>query len=78
MDLLKYFSRERPQWGVRELAKEMHISHTIAYRMMATFERNGFLRQDQETRKYELGIKFMEYGAILRDRLNLTQLIIRL
>jgi IclR family transcriptional regulator, KDG regulon repressor len=75
LHLLRYFTRERPQWGVRELAREMNISHPVVYRMLATFERHGFLRQDEQTKKYELGITFLEYGAILRDHLSITQII---
>ncbi|QUO41408.1 IclR family transcriptional regulator [Brevibacillus composti] len=75
LDLLTYFTREKRQWGVRELAKEMHVSHTVVYRILATYERYGFVRQEAKTKKYELGFAFLEYGSILRDNLDMTQLI---
>ncbi|WP_426983570.1 IclR family transcriptional regulator [Brevibacillus borstelensis] len=75
LDLLKYFTREKPQWGVRELAKEMNISHTVVYRMLATFERYGFVKQEPKTKKYELGFSFLEYASTVRDNLDITELI---
>ncbi|USG65532.1 IclR family transcriptional regulator [Brevibacillus ruminantium] len=75
LELLKYFTREKRQWGVRELAKEMNISHTAVYRMLATFERYGFIKKEAKTNKYELGYAFLEYASILRDNLDITQLI---
>ncbi|MGO0063298.1 IclR family transcriptional regulator [Brevibacillus fluminis] len=75
LKLLHSFTRERPQWGVRELAAEMQMSHTVAYRMLVTFTRHGLLTQDPETKKYRLGLKVLEYGGIIRDQLNITDII---
>lgn len=75
LDVLKYFTREYPQWGVRELAKELNIGHSIVYRILATFEKHGFLIQNDQNKKYQLGIKFMEYGAIIRDTFKVSDII---
>ena len=42
LEVLKYFSKENPSWGVRELAKEMNISHSIIYRILATLKIMAF------------------------------------
>jgi DNA-binding IclR family transcriptional regulator len=75
LNILKYFTRERPQWGVRELAKEAGMNHTVVYRILATFEQHGFLVQDPVTGKYELGLKLLEYGLILRDNLRINDIM---
>ncbi|WP_126428782.1 IclR family transcriptional regulator [Brevibacillus marinus] len=75
LELLKYFTKQTPAWGLRELAKEMNMNHTIVYRILSTFERHGFLVQNPETKKYELGIKFWEYGQIVQERLRPSDLI---
>ncbi|UFJ39268.1 IclR family transcriptional regulator [Brevibacillus humidisoli] len=76
LELLKYFSRENPSWGVRELAKEMGISHSIVYRILTTFEKHGFVVQDAETKKYELGMRFLEYGLIMQDKLRISDMML--
>jgi len=75
LELLKYFTKQTPAWGVRELAKEMNISHSIVYRILSTFENHGFLFQNPETKKYELGIRFLEYGQIVKEKIHLSDMI---
>lgn len=76
LELLEYFTRETPSWGVRELAKEMDMSHSIVHRILTTFESRGFLIQSDETKKYELGTKLWEYGSIIRDNLRISDVIL--
>lgn len=73
--VLNSFTREHPAWGVRELAKELGMSHSIVFRILATYRKHGFLEQDDETRKYGLGLRFMELGAIAGDRIGLAERI---
>lgn len=73
--VLTYFTKEKPSWGVRELAKEMDISHTIIFRIFSTFEKHGFLKKNEETNKYELGMRFLDYGFLLQDQLNIPNVI---
>jgi IclR family KDG regulon transcriptional repressor len=73
--LLQAFTREKPNWGVRELAKQLDLNHSVVYRILATFQGHGFLQQDKETKKYKLGLAFMEYAALLREHLQLSDMI---
>lgn len=75
VELLTLFTKERASWGVRELAKELNMNHTTVYRILATFEQHGFLIQNQETKKYELGMKFWEYGQLVEDKLGISECI---
>lgn len=61
---------------MRELAKKLDMSHSIVYRVLATFEEHGFLLQNPETQKYELGIRFWEYGQIVKSNLNISELFL--
>ena len=76
LKLLNYFTRETPQWGVRELAKEMNMSHSIAYRILSTFEEHGYLVQNQVTKKYALSIKWMELGAVVKDNFSISEFML--
>lgn len=73
--LLEFFTRKTPSWGVRELAKECGMSHSVVHRILSTFEKKGFLMQDPQTQKYELGISFWEYGQMVQEKLHLDDLI---
>lgn len=50
LSVLNAFTIEKPTWGLRELARHLGISHTIIYRLLVTFEQNGYLIYDEETK----------------------------
>lgn len=73
IQVLNCFTAQKKAWGVRELARELNISHTAVNRIVKTYERNGFLTQDAETKKYQLGLKFIEFSQIIRERMSITE-----
>lgn len=75
LEILTYFTKNNGAWGVRELAKEMGRSHSVIHRMLVTFEKHGFLQKDAETQKYELGLKFFEYGLLIQEKLKFKDMI---
>lgn len=44
------------------IAEQLHFDKTTVYRMLSTFAKHGWVRQDPESRKYELGLKPIEYA----------------
>ncbi|WP_429980060.1 helix-turn-helix domain-containing protein [Lysinibacillus pakistanensis] len=44
------FTKEKPTWGGRELAMAMNMNHTNLYRILETFENNGFITKDPITK----------------------------
>lgn len=64
--LLENFSRLKPQWGVRELAREIGAHESTCYRLMSTLESLGVLYKNPDTDKYALGLKLYELGNRVR------------
>ena len=60
--LLEHFTEEHPEWGVRELAKELGANPSTTFRIMSTLESLGVLRQDAVTERYSLSLKLFELG----------------
>ncbi|MDY0393439.1 IclR family transcriptional regulator [Virgibacillus halophilus] len=78
LDVLTKFTPRNPDWGLRELAKEMEMNHTVLYRILKTFEDKGFLIQDELTKKYELGSKIYDLLAVVQSKVNLSDLVVPL
>ncbi|HXG02616.1 MAG TPA: helix-turn-helix domain-containing protein, partial [Candidatus Binatia bacterium] len=53
--ILKAFGPERPILGITELATAVGLPKSTAYRLAATLQAEGLLRQDPETGRYALG-----------------------
>ncbi|WP_416145237.1 IclR family transcriptional regulator [Planococcus koreensis] len=75
LSILDAFTVETPTWGLRELARNLDMNHTIVHRILATFEEKGYLYINPETKKYELGIKFIELNNVVEEHLNISTMI---
>jgi len=73
--ILDVFTIESPTWGLRELSRYLDMNHTIVHRILATFEEKGYLFCNPETRKYELGLKFIELNNVVEEHLNISGMI---
>lgn len=55
LTLLQSFDRERPEWGVSDVAREFGLDKSVAQRLLAALAYRGFLVSDPHTRRYRLG-----------------------
>lgn len=75
LNILEMFSIHKPCWGLRELANELEMSHTIVHRLLTTFTEKGYLFKNPDTQKYELGIKFLELSNVVEENLKISEII---
>lgn len=62
--LLEHFNSKHPEWGIRELSREMGISPASVHRLVKTFQTLGYLEQDDDTQRYSLGPKVMKLAGV--------------
>ena len=64
--LLEYFTPQKPEWGVTELANAIGANKSTVYRFLADLHKVGILHKNPETEKYSLGLKLFELGNRVR------------
>lgn len=74
LDVLSKFNKEKPEWGLRELAVEMEINHTVLHRILKTLQEKGYLIQNK-SKKYELGLKIFDLFSVIQHRVKLSDLV---
>ena len=72
MRLLKMFSEGEVEIGVTTLARRLGVAKSTAYRLASTLVAEGMLEQNPETEKYRLGIALFGLGALVRQRMNVS------
>ena len=77
LSLLRYFSVQKPELGLSELAREAGYDKTTTLRCMTALERNGFVEQDAGSRKYRLGIAPIHYAQIREQSFPVRSVIKR-
>ncbi len=70
--LLKMFSEDEIELGITTLSKRLGVAKSTAYRLASTLVAEGMLEQNPETEKYRLGIALFGLGALVRQRMNVS------
>jgi IclR family KDG regulon transcriptional repressor len=67
--LLRAFSRQEPELGVNELARRLDLDPATVHRLLRTMQAEGFIEQDEASRKYRLGLGVLELASgLLQQR----------
>src|SRR5690554_5224126 len=59
--------------GVRELAVALGISPSSAHRLLTALTEVGFVRQDERTARYSLGLEFLRLCHLTTARMPIRQ-----
>jgi len=61
--LLKTFLSQEPELAAGEISKRIELDPSTTFRLLATLESHGFVKQDAVTGKYRLGVQCLELGS---------------
>jgi DNA-binding IclR family transcriptional regulator len=71
--ILSLFTHHRPRLGITEISHILSLPKGTVHGLVRTLLNAGFLQQDPETRKYQLGLKLYEMGITLAGNLEINQ-----
>jgi IclR family transcriptional regulator, KDG regulon repressor len=63
-DVLELFTRQDPEWGVREVARTLEMPKSNAHQLLASLEAIGLLHR-MVTGRYRLGFRLLTLGQFL-------------
>jgi IclR family transcriptional regulator, KDG regulon repressor len=72
--VLKCFSEVETEIGISSLAKRLELAKSTVHRLAVTLTSEGLLEQSPETGKYRLGINLFVMGALVRRRLDVSNM----
>ena len=64
LSILDTFSAKRPEWGIRELGRELGINPSTVYRLVTTLYQAGYLERNPDNLAYSLGPKVMKLAGL--------------
>lgn len=64
LDVLLCFAGESGGLGVTQIADKVGLYKSTVHRILAALESRGFVRQDQVTGRYHLGLKALELASV--------------
>lgn len=57
-----------------DVATRLGMNRSTAFRLLTSLEYAGLLDRNAETGQYRLGLRFLVFGDVVRERLDLVQL----
>jgi DNA-binding IclR family transcriptional regulator len=70
LEILELFT-EAQELGIREIARVTGFNRSTVHRILATFQKHGYLVQNPSNRKFRLAVKFLKLGSIAVRRFDL-------
>lgn len=71
-DIISLFCTSAQRLGVTEIAAALGLNKGTAWGLLTTLERQGFLQQDPDTRKYGVGARLFELGMVYVSHLEIN------
>jgi IclR family transcriptional regulator, KDG regulon repressor len=71
--ILSAFTVDRPVWTLAELARELGLGKSSAFRILVTLEAHGFVRRNPRTGQYSPALKLWEIGCAAIARTGLRE-----
>jgi DNA-binding IclR family transcriptional regulator len=71
-DIISLFCTSAQRLGVTEIAAALGLNKGTAWGLLTTLERQGFLQQDPDTRKYGVGPRLFELGMVYVSNLEIN------
>ncbi|MBB6454569.1 DNA-binding IclR family transcriptional regulator [Salirhabdus euzebyi] len=68
-----FASNSKTELSASEIGKSLNFPTGTLYRFLSDLETAGYLKQDKVTKKYQLGLKFLELGAIVSNQIDLRK-----
>jgi DNA-binding IclR family transcriptional regulator len=74
LQIMTAFGNERKALSLAQLSEALSLPKATVFRLCATLIKCGFLRQDQELKRYSLGMKLFELGSIVASSFSLSRI----
>ncbi len=74
LDILSLFGPQTPELGITDIAKALNLHKSTASGLVYTLQRNGYIVQNSENRRYQLGLQLVERAGVLLDQIEIRKI----
>lgn len=74
LKILKLFDVENFELSLTEISDLLDLNKSSVLRLVETLRQEGFLKQDEETKKYKLSVILFKLGTLVYESMNLKKI----
>jgi IclR family transcriptional regulator, KDG regulon repressor len=67
LDILDAFVPRKPELSLTELADLLSLNKSTLFNLLRTLEGHGYITQSPQTKRYRLGLRFLDRAALVTD-----------
>lgn len=75
LKILSILAEARGPLSLNEITEHFTIDRSSVFRLIATLIQNGYVRQDEDNKKYTLGFKIMEIAGTYESQMQIDSII---
>ena len=76
LEILDLFANVQDGLSLTQIAEATKLPKSSIFRYLATLEQFHYLERDEKTERYQLGLKLLQLGSLVANRLDLRNLAI--
>jgi IclR family transcriptional regulator, KDG regulon repressor len=73
LDILDAFAPQKPELSLTELAELLSINKSTLFNLLRTLESHGYIVQSPQTKRYRLGLRFLDRAALVTDYADVSR-----
>ncbi len=73
-DVIKAFVDIQPEWGVRDLSRQLQFPASTLHRFLQQLQDEGILEFNESTGKYRIGVELIRIGSVVSSNLDLIKI----
>ena len=71
VSILECFNEDKRELRLQEISDKLGLNKSTVHGIITTLKYHGFISQNEETQKYKLGIRFIEFGDVVLNSINI-------
>ncbi|TDQ40881.1 IclR family transcriptional regulator [Aureibacillus halotolerans] len=65
------FDEQKSDWSISEISDQLHLPLSTTHRLLMSLQKHKLIEQQEETKKYSLGKRWVEIGLRMLDSMEL-------
>ncbi len=74
VQIIDLFTGRQAELGITEISEHMCLGKSTVYGLVNTLLKAGYLEQNEENKKYRLGLRLFELGSIVQSRIDVREI----
>ncbi len=74
LDILDAFAPQKPELSLTELADLLSLNKSTLFNLLRTLEGHGYVAQSPQTKRYRLGLRFLDRAALVTDYADVSRI----